>query len=954
MGRFTVDGRKPDKVVPRSLDRKEEIMIFKTRRKATRSFGALRGIIETLESRRLLTALTVTTASDAVSHSGQSLRDAILIANLDAQVGQSDTITFAANLKGQTITLAQGSIELGLGGAGSGVIAITGGGNPITISGNHASRVFLVDAGVHATFTGLTITAGGAAASITNGAGLFSQGTTTISNCTFFGNSSTLTSGTGGGAIENFNATMTINNSTFFGNSSSQGGAIYNHGVLTINDSTLSGNSAGFGGAINNFMTNSLTLQSCIVAGNHASTQSPDFDGNLQATSTYNLIGDGGISTGIFNGSAGNMVGNKSLPINPKLAPLTYYGGTTPTMALLPGSPAINAGGPKAKINFPKDQNGRSRVGAADIGAYEATSAVNFGSQVVTTTSDTLLHSGVSLRDAVGRTEVDASNGHSDTITFAASLIGKTITLAQGQLELGGVGSGVTTINGGKQITLSAAPITKSNKADRVFLVDAGVHAGFTGLTITDPAGGDGSNGGGIFSYGTTTISNCTFTKNSCTLFAGTGGGAVENFNGTMTISNSTFSGNSASQGGAIYNHGVLTITGSTFSKNQADYGGAIYNFSTLTVSGSTFSGNSATTLGGGINNTGMLTISGSTFSTNITINNGASGGGINNTGTLRISGSTFSANNVNNGNGNGGGINNTGTLTINGSTFSNNIASDGGGAIYSAGALAVTGSTFSSNSGIGTGGGGIYNSGRAAVSNSTFFKNSGDNGGGVHNALNGRMVVSNATFSGNNSFNDGGGFENDMGGLLTLLNTIVAGNTASSGTGPDVDGAVQSTSTFNLIGNGSNMPGIIGGSGGNLIGNRPHPVIAGLLPLGSNGGPTQTMALTSGSKARDAGGRLTSLTAAITSKTASRIFVGLPSFIAPTSDSTPSGFIIKIDNEQMLIEFVGNDNTSLVVFRGQNGTAAATHAVGAKVFLTTDQRGHTRTGVPDIGAYEF
>ncbi len=383
-------------------------MIFKTRRKATRSLSAnrgteRRGIIESLESRRLLTALTVTTASDAVSHSGVSLRNAVVTANADARAGKSDTITFAAGLKGQTITLVQGNIELGLGGAGSGVIAISGGGNPITISGNRASRVFFVDAGVHATFTGLTITAGGAASAITNGAGIFSSGTTTISNCSFADNSSTFLVGTGGGAIENFNATMIINNSTFSGNNSSQGGAIYNHGVLTINDSTFSGNVAAFGGAINNFHTGSLTLKSCIVAGNTASG-SPDIDGAVQAASSFNLIGNGSSMTGISNGVAGNKVGTATTPINPRLAPLAYYGGTTQTMALLAGSPAINAGGAKASVNFPKDQNGRSRVGAADIGAYEATPSVIFGSQVVTTTSDTLRACRRTLlRDAVGR-----------------------------------------------------------------------------------------------------------------------------------------------------------------------------------------------------------------------------------------------------------------------------------------------------------------------------------------------------------------------------------------------------------------------------------------------------------------------------------------------------------------------------------------------------------------------
>jgi predicted outer membrane repeat protein len=51
-------------------------------------------------------SLVVTTNSDAVSHTGTSLRDAIVTAEVDADAGQTPTITFAASLNGQTITLS--------------------------------------------------------------------------------------------------------------------------------------------------------------------------------------------------------------------------------------------------------------------------------------------------------------------------------------------------------------------------------------------------------------------------------------------------------------------------------------------------------------------------------------------------------------------------------------------------------------------------------------------------------------------------------------------------------------------------------------------------------------------------------------------------------------------------------------------------------------------------------
>jgi hypothetical protein len=57
--------------------------------------------------------------------------------------------------------------------------------------------------------------------------------------------------------------------------------------------------------------------------------------------------------------------------VDPDLAPLGNYGGPTPTMAILPGSPAVDAADPTA---FPAtDQRGRPRPfgPAPDIGAFE-------------------------------------------------------------------------------------------------------------------------------------------------------------------------------------------------------------------------------------------------------------------------------------------------------------------------------------------------------------------------------------------------------------------------------------------------------------------------------------------------------------------------------------------------------------------------------------------------------
>jgi predicted outer membrane repeat protein len=232
-----------------------------------------------------------------------------------------------------------------------------------------------------------------------NGGAIYnSSGTLTINNSTLSGNSSTLD----GGAIYHQglnNSTVFVNNSTFSGNTAISGGAIYHQGLnnstVFVSNSTFSGNTANSGGAIYNsdgdIYINSGTLSSntasingggiynsdfgniflnnTIVAGNTSST-SPDIFGSVNSESNYNLIGNG-TGIGINNGDNGNLVGSNIAPIDPKLAVLGDYGGTTQTMALLPDSPAINAG--ILDPDFTTDQRGISRPqGAApDIGAFE-------------------------------------------------------------------------------------------------------------------------------------------------------------------------------------------------------------------------------------------------------------------------------------------------------------------------------------------------------------------------------------------------------------------------------------------------------------------------------------------------------------------------------------------------------------------------------------------------------
>ncbi|HEX4128849.1 MAG TPA: choice-of-anchor Q domain-containing protein [Pirellulales bacterium] len=269
---------------------------------------------------------------------------------------------------------------------------------------------------------------------------------------------------------------------------------------------------------------------------------------------------------------------------------------------------------------------------------------------VVTTASDAASHSGVSLRDAIITANTDAANAISDTITFDASLNGSTITLSQGQLEIGAgtvvPSVGVVTINGGNQITISG------NNTTGVLSVIGG-NAVLNGLAIIDA-----SQGGGLFNEE-----------------PGDGG--------TLLLTNSTISG--SVNGGGIENYGIMTVINSTISGNySANSGGGIYNAGTMTVSDSTISGNTGND-GGGIENSATMTVVNSTISGNSTSNTGDYGGGIENSGsafshgTMTLSNSTVSGNTA----GNGGGVNDGGVMVISNSTIAANSALDNGDGIY-------------------------------------------------------------------------------------------------------------------------------------------------------------------------------------------------------------------------------------------------------------------------------
>ena len=163
--------------------------------------------------------------------------------------------------------------------------------------------------------------------------------------------------------------------------------------------------------------TATTALRNTIIAGNTPNNLATGTIGGGAATFTtlgFNLSNN---FNGVFTPLATDITS-----LAQRLAPLALYGGTTPTIALLAGSPAIDAGDSSGSTT---DQRGQPRIfgASADIGAVEMQSVI------VTNTSNT---GAGSLRDSI------ANAPSNSDILFDATLFSspQTITLTSGELLL--------------------------------------------------------------------------------------------------------------------------------------------------------------------------------------------------------------------------------------------------------------------------------------------------------------------------------------------------------------------------------------------------------------------------------------------------------------------------------------------------------------------------------------
>lgn len=388
-----------------------------------KKFGGIFGTLFLILSLAVIENQAATRTVTNKNNSGSgSLRQAIIDAN------DGDKIIFAAGLNGSIFLTSPLILDKNLiiNGPGANILGVEGRSSPTE------SRVFTMFTSTMK-ISDLRIANGfssGAGGAIT----VESGGNLTLNNCVITGN----TAESAGGVFASSGAIITITNSTISGNVSFvEGGGVSNRGgTLTLINSTINGNIAPLGGGVSVENGGTATILNSTITDNGLAGGSSGEIGGLRINSgstvnikntivANNIVSGTSIADvgGTVNSQGNNLIGNTAggsgfiasdlLNMNPQLAALTNNGGTTPTQALMAGSPAIDAGN---NTGAPAtDQRGvaRPQNTTVDIGAYEFgvaawDGATGIGTNVTATSGTvSVTFSGVSTAGTTTQVPID-------------------------------------------------------------------------------------------------------------------------------------------------------------------------------------------------------------------------------------------------------------------------------------------------------------------------------------------------------------------------------------------------------------------------------------------------------------------------------------------------------------------------------------------------------------------
>ncbi|WP_157975969.1 choice-of-anchor Q domain-containing protein [Lewinella sp. IMCC34191] len=710
--------------------------------------------------------------------------------------------------------------------------------------------------------------------------------------------------GAEGGGIWNNTGTLTVKgNASIFGNvamgdaADQGGGGLYNNGggtiLLSENVQVLENKAtgmAGSGGGILNNTDATLMIYDSRIADNEANRAGggiEDASGSgsefmvMNTKITGNIVydtpgngggihigGDGSLSVtgGIVND---NQAGAEGGGIWNNTGTLTVSG-TTFRGNVAMGDDADQGGG--ALYN-----NGGGTISLSDgvtIESNKATGTSGSGGGILNNIDATLTISNarIALNEAnrAGGGIEDAS-GSGSMVTITDSKINDNVVF-----NAPGNGGGIHIgSDGDLMITGSSVDMNKAGAEGGGIWNGAGTLTVSNTLVRMNEAMGDDADqgGGGLYNNGNGNIivkDNARILDNKATGTAGSGGGILNNTGATLTVMDSEVSGNEANRAGggiedASGSASMVEITDTDFENNRVNFapgnGGAIHVGSdgNLTISGGMVSGNSAGQEGGGLwNSVGTMTVYGVKFHDNVAEGDDADDGGgalFNNGGTMIVEDAYVHQNLATGTSGSGGGLFSTGgSVTVTGGEFTNNQSKRAGGAVEivdgsytsmdvtydgnmtgsapgNGGAFHVTGmmstvdfmggyvtnniaanegggiwnqsgtmmtitgvsilgNTVTNNGSLKTrvAGAGVFNNGgildieSSTISNNAVTGKGLVGGGGIANNTGGTLTVMQSTVSGNKGGVTGGGIAND--GLVDLVNTTITGNTALAGGG--------------------------------------------------------------------------------------------------------------------------------------------------------------------------
>ena len=594
-------------------------------------------------------------------------------------------------------------------------------------------------------------------------------------------------------------------------------GAIENLGVLTVSDSTFTDNDAGLGGAggaIENVacVAPTLTVTNSTFTRNSAGIGGAIANGFGCSTG----VGTVTVSDSTFTDNTSAKGGAIANGIDSAHGTLTVTGST-----FTRNSSTLDNGGPGGAI-----ANGSSGHGDATVTNSAFTDNASGGNG-----------------GAIDNIQVGG------TLTVSGSTFSRNTGANGGAISSGGR-------NGTGPLTVSGSTFTDNRALGDGGAIDSGNHGTASDLTVSDSSfsGNSATQDGGAIAnddnYGSADVVGRSFTHTS-----------------TLTVSRSTFTGNSsgsyAGNGGAIDNsdHGGSVIADATAAYSATPTG---LSTSTMTVSGSTFTGNSTTGDGGAIN-TGGHGGSATATATGTATNTFVATASNTTSNALTVSDSTFSGNSaagggaIDNGD-HGGSATATAITTIGGVVFTATATNE------TMNALTVSGSTFANNSTTGDGG---------AINNGDHGGNATATGNGIRTATASNrnpLTLWNSTFAGNSAARGGAVDNGDHGGSATAANTLTVwdttftGNTAGRGgvidNGDDGSGTVYAAANIFdgtcLRGSGPSSwldGGYNAGSDASCenggAGDSTALTSAQLGPLGSHGGPTETVLPLAGNPAR-------------------------------------------------------------------------------------------------------